>query len=79
MGVLTEAQQLLTRYLASLKMEKSTILYIVGVLWDEEATLEMLQYILETRETDPAKLFSTASKISKKYEKEEKEEEEEME
>lgn len=79
MGVFTEAQRLLTQYLASLEMEKSTILYIVFALWDEEATLEMLQYIAETRETDPAKLFSTASTISKKYEIEETEEMEEME
>ena len=70
MEVLTHNQKLLTKYLSALKMPRARGMYIVGMLWEEEATLEMLQYIAETRETDQATLLSIACEIAKKYKSE---------
>lgn len=67
MRVLTADQQLLARYLRELKMPRLSVLLIVIELWEPEATLEMLEYIADTRENDPAQLSIIASKISKKY------------
>ena len=67
MSILTREQKLLTRYLATTEMDLVTRLLISGMLWEEEATLEMLQYIARTQETDPAKLYSVALEISQKY------------
>ena len=67
MSVLTEEHKLLTEYLATTEMGLARRMLITGILWKEEATVEMLQYIAETQETDPAKLYSTASEISQKY------------
>lgn len=73
MKILTPNQDLLTDYLAALKMPLGKRAYIVGILWEEEATLEMLEYILKTRETDQDKLYSIACEISEKYKSEETE------
>ena len=70
MEVLTHNQKLLTKYLAALGMTLARRTYILGILWEEEATVEMLQYIAETRETDQATLLSIACEISKKYKSE---------
>ena len=71
--ILTHEQKLLKDYLEITGMEPLDRLIIGIMLWDEEATLEMLRYIAKTREKDPAKLYSTALEISKKYETEEDE------
>ena len=70
MGIFTQAQKLLIDYLISLKISRASGLYIVGILWEEAATMEMLEYIAETRETDPAKLYSIACEISERYKNE---------
>lgn len=67
MRVLTPDQQLLARYLTELRMPLIERLLIVSELQEPEATLEMLRYIAETEERDPARLSATASKISQKY------------
>ena len=67
MKVLTTDQQLLARYLAELRMPRINRVLIVAELCDPDATMEMLQYIAETRETDHAKLCEVAREISKKY------------
>ena len=67
MEVLTPGQKLLAEYLQSVEMPLAQGMLIVGMLWDEEATLEMLKYIAETRETDPRKLYDAACEIEAKY------------
>ena len=68
MEVFTRGQELLAQYLNSLEMPISRGLYIMTLLWDEKATLEMLRYIAETKETDQKTLVEIACQISKKYE-----------
>ena len=68
--MLTHNQKLLREYLKVLKFPPAKGLYILGILWEEEATFEMLQYIAETREADHETLLSTAEGISKKYKSE---------
>ena len=68
MIIMTPNQELLTDYLIALKMPLADRMYIVAILWEEEATLEMLQYIAKTKESDLVKLSSIALEISKKYE-----------
>ena len=68
MVIMTPNQELLTDYLIALKMPLADRMYIVAILWEEEATLEMLQYIAKTKESDLVKLSSIALEISKKYE-----------
>ena len=68
MEVLTHDQKLLTKYLKSTGMSAARGMYIVGILWDEEATVEMLEYIAKTKETNQETLFMVACEISKKYE-----------
>ena len=48
-------------------MSRARGMLIVGMLWEEEATKEMLLYIAETRETDPKTLYSVACEIEAKY------------
>ena len=67
--ILTEAQKVLIDYLCSLKMPRAEGMCIIMMLWEEEATMEMLGYIAETKETDQAKLYSIASEISQKHRK----------
>ena len=40
---------------------------VIGMLWEETATVEMPEYIAKTQETNPAKLYSIALEISEKY------------
>ena len=77
MSVLSYEQKLLTRYLATTDMTFARRMHIVGTLWEEEATREMLEYIVKTQESDPAKLYSIAYEISQKYKSEETEKTEE--
>lgn len=71
---LTPRQKLLNEYLEATGMNPlDRLLTVEMLLWEEKATKEMLKYIAETRESDPAKLYSTALEISKKYETEEDE------
>jgi hypothetical protein len=67
MRVLTPEQELLLEYLTALKTPLISSLSILASLQDQEATLEMLQYIAKTEETDLAQLLKVASRISKKY------------
>ena len=67
MRVHTEQQELLMSYLVALKTPLIDQLLIMGMLWDEEATMEMLQHISKTHEKDPDKLYSVACEIEEKY------------
>ena len=70
MKVMTPNQELLTEYLVAVKMPLVERMLIIGMLWEEGATMEMLKYIVETRETDLAKLYSIACEISERYKNE---------
>lgn len=72
--ILTPRQKLLNEYLEATGMNPlDRLLTVEMLLWEEEATEEMLKYIAKTRESDSAKLYSTALEISKKYVTEEDE------
>ena len=77
MAVLTEEQKLLTSYLAATGMSLVERMLVTGMLWEEEATIEMLLHISKTQESDPAKLYSIAYEISQKHKSEETEKTEE--
>lgn len=62
---MNQAQEFLADYLFSLKITAATVMYILGILWEEEATIKMLEYIAENHPLDQAQLLSTALKISK--------------
>ena len=70
-GVLSEPQRILAQYLGARGVSTIRGLEMGILLWEEEATMEMLKYIIDTEEEDPAKLYEIALKISKKYETEE--------
>ena len=66
----TQNQELLRDYLKAVEIPAVDGLLILAMLWEEEATQEMLDYILETQEDDPAKLYEIACEISEKYKSE---------
>ena len=65
--LLTEPQKILAQYLGARGVSTIRGLEIGILLWNEEATMEMLKYIIDTEESDPQKLYETALKISRKY------------
>ena len=69
--VLTEAQRDLIRYFGFRGISTTKGMEMTILLWDEEATLEMLKHIAETWEEDHQKLYETALEISRKYKVEE--------
>lgn len=73
MGILTPDQDLLGDYLFAAGCSLARWMYIMGILWDHEATVEMLQYIADTGETDREKLYSVACEIAQKYKREDEE------
>ena len=73
--VLTENQMLLTEYLAAVGCETLAVMVIVTRVWEEDATLEMLQYCKDHPNADQAELLKASSKISSKYPWSEDEEE----
>ena len=68
MKVMSENQKLLSEYLLAAGCTVVEIMLIVGTLWEEGATVNMLKYILETKETEYERLYDKACEISKEYE-----------
>ena len=68
MKIRTEEQDLLSEYLNELNMPLLDRLCVLEDLEEQEATIEMLQYISETKENDLMQLSKTASKISRSTE-----------
>ena len=66
-GVMSEQQIALKEYLKACGVPNITGMKIMVGLWDTRATMEMVEFILETREKDPAVLSSVAMEISRKY------------
>lgn len=69
MKVLTPDQLLLVRYLREIGMSLPERMSVVIDLWEPEATDEMLRFIGETLENDPAKLSKKACEIGRKYQR----------
>ena len=65
--VFTKEQILLKEWFKACGMSNVRGLLAMTILWDEEATMEMLKYILDTEEKDPDKLYAVAKEISRKY------------
>jgi len=65
--ILTDDQILLRDYFREYNIPNVLGILIIIMLWDEEATLDMIKYLAETRETDPHKLYSVACEIEEKY------------
>ena len=72
--VMTEYQRLLTKYLASIGCESGTVFKILCNVWEEEATIEMLEFCRDNRDASPAELLEMSLKISSKYPTEDEEE-----
>jgi len=63
-SILTENQKLLTRYLAAVGCSKLAGLVIVTEVWEEEDTLEMLEFCARNPDASQAQLLSASSEIS---------------
>jgi hypothetical protein len=71
MKVLSPEQELLAEYLAAVGIPAISRILIIDDLWEPEATMEMLEYIAETKEQNIEKLESVACEISRKWRKSE--------
>ena len=67
MEIMSKAQACLIRSLKLSGMNISQIIDILEMVWDEEATIEMLEQLTKKPTLNPAKLYSIASEISQKY------------
>ena len=69
MKVLSENQSLLTKYLFAAGCTLVETMLIVGTLWEEEATINMMKYLYETKETEYEILYDKACEIAKDVER----------
>ena len=67
MEIFTPEQKLLMEYLTVLRIPRLNKVTILMDLEEQEATMEMLCYIAETKETDLAKLTQKACEIGRKH------------
>ena len=74
--VITRGQEQLAVYFKAIGLTLAESLSLIANLWDERATVEMLEYLLETQDTDCDRVIKTALTISAKYPLPEDEEEE---
>lgn len=65
--VMSENQMLLLRYLVEVGVSKSNVFGILMDLWDEEATLEMLEFCASNPNATQAQLLKASSEISSKF------------
>ena len=65
--VLSKNQRLLMRYFGAVGCGQLESIVMMLELWDEEATLEMLEYCASHRGADQAQLMKASSEISCKY------------
>ena len=72
--VLTENQTLLTRYLGAVGCELVAVMLMIVELWDERATIEMLEYCRDHPDARQAELLKASSEISSKYPRDDEEE-----
>ena len=69
--VLTENQSGMIGYLTAVGCDKGTVFKILFNVWDEMATIEMLEFCRDNRNATPAELLKKSSEISLKYPTEE--------
>jgi len=67
--VISENQSLLTQYLAAVGCTKIAVLVMATELWDEDATLEMLEYCADHPKADQKELLKAADRIGAKWRK----------
>ena len=66
--ILTKKQKMLARYLDKVEgMSKARLMHMMAILWDNQATQEMQDYINETKDSNLTTLLQTALTISQKY------------
>ena len=73
MEIMSKAQECLIKCLRISGMTIAQIIEIVEMLWEEDATLEMLEHLTLNPTLDQAKIYSIACEISQKHKCEEKE------
>ena len=66
--VTTENQGMLAGYLAAVGCQTEAVLLMVAELWDEKATIEMLEFCANHPNASQAELLEASAKISAKYE-----------
>ena len=66
--VLTEKQEPLTKYFAEVGCDVVAAFLMVTELWDEKATIEMLEFCANHPSASQAELLEASAKISAKYE-----------
>lgn len=69
MKVLSKNQELLSKYLLVAGCSLAERMLIVGILWEEGATINMLKYLYKSRETEYEKLYDKACEIAKDFER----------
>ena len=74
--VLTENQSGMIGYLTAVGCDKGTVFKILFNVWDEMATIEMLEFCRDNQNASPAELLKKSSEISLKYPREEEEKDE---
>ena len=62
---------MLAGYLAAVGCQTEAVLLMVAELWDERATIEMLEFCADNPKASQAQLLEASSKISSKYEERE--------
>ncbi|MBQ5320499.1 MAG: hypothetical protein J6K88_00305 [Oscillospiraceae bacterium] len=67
MEVMSKAQECLIKCLRISGMTFSQIIKMVDLLWEEEATMEFLEWLYQNQTLDQAELYSIALRISEKY------------
>lgn len=67
-GVLSENQHMLAGYLTAVGCQVEAVLLMVAELWDEDATIEMLEFCADHPTASQAELLAASAKISAKYE-----------
>ena len=67
MSVLSYEQDLLSDFLVAIGMPLARRMYVIGILWDEEATFEMMEYIVKNKEVDQNKIYDIACEIAARY------------
>ena len=65
--VLTENQSLLARYLFAIGFNLGMVSRVLTDTWDEDATIDMLEFCHDNPDASQAQLLEMSSKISSKY------------
>ena len=67
MEIMSKAQACLIRCLRISGMDMGQIIDTLEMVWEEEATIEMLEQLTQETTLDQARLYSIACEISQKH------------